>query len=256
MATRGVRPFEVEGQIRQFKHVSRDKWTKDKTNLVWSHFELFESVSSDSSSSTNKPIADSSEDSLDRLMLFECNWKNCSYTITVTPSEITKAGYTKLKAHLQNKDHLGSCFFKSSASSDGNKDDGVGGVVDRGDQREHVRYVHAVLKSGKPYATFTRPGPIMNLLKDHHVPVVSHVTFRKISSDLTEKILEAVRGNFLFLSVDTTPAKDQRDFVTINVHYVADNGDYKRVNLGCYVVDGKLDGCQCGEILIGSEHCF
>jgi len=105
--------------------------------------------------------------------------------------------------------------------------------------------VIAVLKSGLPFTPLTRSRhALYDFLKEKDVSVCSNKTYRNIAKDLTENALRSLhktlRKQFLFITMDSTPAKDTRNFITSRLNYIDKNGIWNDAHFGVMVANGVV----------------
>jgi hypothetical protein len=113
--------------------------------------------------------------------------------------------------------------------------------------KSSVPFVQAVLKSGQPFTPFTETDtPIYSFLRSEQVSVCSRKTFGKIAMKLTDnalnKLSALIKGQKCFLSIDSSPTKDGRNFITGRIHFIRlkgnDPAEYKDIHFGLMIANG------------------
>jgi hypothetical protein len=215
--------------------VAQDVWKKSKTAVnPWGLVDKY------------IPAAGSKAKAMehDIQAIWSCKLCNVYNIVQNSEDKETDQIHKKLVQHLQKADHLGLFGKAIAASSEAT-------VPDR--RPEKVEFVRAMLSSTVTPTAVTRKGPLYDFFKRAGVDICSHVTFKKIAVEMAEnaveEIIETMKGQFITLSYDTSPAKDRRNFLTMNAHFVDVHGGYKKLNLGVIVVDGVVDGDDYYELV-------
>lgn len=198
-------------------------WREGKTAIPWGCYQRYLVLN---------------ENSDEKDFILKCKFAGCSYFIGESGLS-SKDIRNRAVQHLEKISHLGG----AKGAADRENDSGYG-------DRSQVSFVKAVLQSMLPYTQFTRVGrPVYDLLKTNDFPgVVSDKTFRKLSKELAHSaiklICEKLEQQLIHWSMDTSPALDRTNYVSINAHFISDCS-YQVLNLGVTVAQGLLSAVEC-----------
>ena len=218
------------------RSVPMKKWIGKKSLNPWAFFRLFEECEKSRGESP---------------CIYECCI--CFGTFYVSNKNYVDGGRTRLVQHLKEVHDFGS-FRGFLDGGKGTEDQVKTGRVNSSDS-EKREFVLRILESGLPYSQFVESKyPLYRYLKSLNLPIVSSKTFRKyavfMSLEALDAIFAAMKGCFVFISMDSTPGKDRRTFITRRFSFVNKDGDFQNLNFGVLNVEGVLDKKQYEEHII------
>lgn len=186
----------------------------------------------------------------------DCFWacRLCALDYHVVQNDKVKEGEQVPKRflqHFETTDHFRDWLELEKQKPAAGGDDGKASSSVSSSTAEE--FVKSVLKSGLPATHFTREGPIREMLKRNDVNICSHPTFKKVAVEMAANCMDAIclelMGQFITLTYDTSPALDRRNFLTVNAHFVNEQGVYKRQNLGVVEIDGVATGEEYADLI-------
>ena len=179
--------------------------------------------------------------------LWKCEFAGCSYVFAQKEGDSeSKEVRSRIVQHLQE----GRGHFAAFVKKD--KKRGEGGVAGEEEcstdvDSSHLHFVKAVLRSGIQFTPLTnKHSPLYDFFKGKDVPICSRNTFVKGAIQLTRSALlsmfQLLRRQKLFLTMDSTPSLDTRNFITCRITFIDQEGDFQDLHFGVLIADGVLSG--------------
>jgi len=242
--------FDYDGRDVECYVIPHSSWIGDKQQLTWGLFEKFVPVNTELVGGFNKSKQQTADSVKKEVVAFwKCQWSGCTYCYMQKSGDVeSKDVRSKIVQHLQDgRGHLAKFYKRSqSKTNEGEDDTNSIAVTDRSEQEKKQLFVRALLRSGLPHTPLTRKhGALYDYFKENGLAVCSSNTFVKYATEMTNRALisiyESLRPQLVHITMDSTPAKDTRNFITVRLNFISTDSVWKDIHFGVMIADGVLN---------------
>lgn len=217
--------FEVNGVGWKCALEESEDWRKNHGPIPWSFFQRYLATASLTPTSQSRFAA-----------VWTCSLEDCKSDPMVQWDTDEKDIRSQLSKHLDNRHKLDQYQGRSKGAEDGGFSTSSRVVQ----QREFCK---AILNSQLPYSVFIKTGSMLRMfLAKRDIPLLNGRAFRAVAKELAwtalERIKAELRGEYIMISIDASPAKNKKNFISRVASIVTESCDFKMLSLGVVYAPG------------------